>query len=405
MTDPRRLSDSDTELGKALQSAMKLECAPEEERATGDALKKRLAFERGRWSPAWRWALAGAAALILTFIGVRTWRGFQQAPALVENPLPTSSPGQHIIAGVGQFDYEPSAKVSFDDRSTERRITVRRGLFKARVDKQEPTRPVVVATPHLEITVLGTRFDVRVEAGETHVELFEGAIRVASPWRTIELKGASAIASTDERLTKSAEEPEPALPDAPLEAPAPLPRKIRPLVPTLAPASPEPSPAPKSEPSGAVGECQLLESTQERLDCLKKLSVGGGAVAEAALYNLGLLQRGSSGAGGLVALATFADLERRFPKSLLAPEAAMRRVELLKQRGDLAGAIAAAKEFERYFPGEPRRFQGMLVRAELLCESSKNAPELEALLEELRAHGDTATKRATEKLRGSCGAR
>jgi ferric-dicitrate binding protein FerR (iron transport regulator) len=59
-----------------------------------------------------------------------------------------------------------------------KRIGVTQGRVAAQVARQPADRPLVIATPHAEVKVLGTRLSVGVSPGSTRVEVSEGRVRV-----------------------------------------------------------------------------------------------------------------------------------------------------------------------------------------------------------------------------------
>ncbi len=76
-----------------------------------------------------------------------------------------------------RIDLGPETKVeAFLERSG-KRVLVASGTLTAQVQPQPRGRPMVLATPHAEITVLGTQFAVTVEAEGTRVDVLEGRVR------------------------------------------------------------------------------------------------------------------------------------------------------------------------------------------------------------------------------------
>jgi ferric-dicitrate binding protein FerR (iron transport regulator) len=71
----------------------------------------------------------------------------------------------------------PDSKVeAFLERSGKRLLVVS-GSVTAQVAPQPKGRPLVLATPHAEVTVIGTQFAVRVEADRTRLDVLEGRVR------------------------------------------------------------------------------------------------------------------------------------------------------------------------------------------------------------------------------------
>jgi hypothetical protein len=187
------------------------------------------------------------------------------------------------------------------------RIRLERGRMLAHVAPRAPDEPFAIATPHLDVVVVGTRFSVTVEGAVTTVAVEHGRVRVERAGHSVLLDAGQTLRSDDPRL-----------------APAP----------TL---------APPSEPA-----CSTSGDQSQRRECLARAARGDGLRAQNALLALGLLERqlGDHAA----ALGRFREHERRHPRSVLAPEVALALVQTLMLEGRAGAARAAAEDYARRFP-------------------------------------------------------
>ncbi len=322
----------------------------------------------------------------------------------------------YVLPGIGTFELRaPSgeslpSELVMEELPHERRLRLGRGELRAFVQRQSPERPVVLQSPHLRIVVLGTRFDLNVDRVETSVELIEGTVRVESALGQVMLYSGERILSSDARLnpipSARRDFAESALPAPGLAAPSPDPRThphparagvgraARPSRQQLA-LAPAPAPA-------RVADCEQLADSDEREECLARLSQGEGFAAQNALYSLGIRQLAQGAGGEPRALGYFTELSRRFPSGVLAPEAYLRRLELLRKAERSAEALAVAEAFAANFPSDPRTEGIALVRLELTCRQHGLTEGALRLIERLEFAVDPALRSAASRLREEC---
>lgn len=80
-----------------------------------------------------------------------------------------------------QLSLNTATRVKLDYNDALRRIVLYDGeiLLDSGVDRRNVPRPLVVDTVHGRVTALGTRFSVRSVGGQTQVDVFAGAVRLA----------------------------------------------------------------------------------------------------------------------------------------------------------------------------------------------------------------------------------
>jgi ferric-dicitrate binding protein FerR (iron transport regulator) len=76
-----------------------------------------------------------------------------------------------------RIEVRPGSVVRLEEAAGAR-VVVRGGAVSARVERQPPNRPMVFATPHVEVAVLGTRLALAVGSESSHVEVREGRVRM-----------------------------------------------------------------------------------------------------------------------------------------------------------------------------------------------------------------------------------
>lgn len=125
------------------------------------------------------WAIAATVALLALLGGALWW----SQPAVVEAP-----PGEHLthqlpdgseaeLSGGSTLSYRRGFTVLPFIPEQERTVSAEGEIF---FDVEEGERPFAVETFNARIEVLGTRFNVQAEAGETRVTLAEGRVRLAA---------------------------------------------------------------------------------------------------------------------------------------------------------------------------------------------------------------------------------
>ena len=229
------------------------------------------------------------------------------------------------IGGRGELEVASDAKLVVPSEAElaahhPLRIRLERGRVEARVEPRAPDEPFAIATPHLEVVVVGTRFSVAVEAAVTTVTVEHGRVRVEKAGRSVLLDAGQTLRSDDARLD-----------------PAPL------------------SASPSKARCGSAGDPPL------RRACLARAAGGSGLEAQNALLSLGLLERELGDRPA--ALARFREYQRRHPRGVLAPEVALALVQTLMREGQPAEARAAAEDYARRFPGDTATAQRLRALA------------------------------------------
>lgn len=137
-----------------------------------------LAAKAGRGFAWWRWVAAPTAAIALFVIaGVATWsvfstdgREFETAVGSRETvPLPDGS----------RIELNTDSRVHVAVSDSVRQVKLERGEAYFEIAK-DPEHPFVVEAGDQRITVLGTKFSVRLDGAAVRVAVTEGRVRVES---------------------------------------------------------------------------------------------------------------------------------------------------------------------------------------------------------------------------------
>jgi hypothetical protein len=189
------------------------------------------------------------------------------------------------------------------------RIRVELGRVLARVGPRAADEPFTIATPHLDVVVVGTRFSVAVDPAVTTVAVEHGRVRVEKAGHSLLLDAGQTLRSDDARLMAA------------------------------------PSATSPSEPA-----CAAADDPPGRRECLARAAAGNGLSAQNALLSLGLLERELGNRSA--ALARFREYQLRHPRGVLAPEVVLALVQTLMLDGQSARARAAADDYARRFPAD-----------------------------------------------------
>lgn len=165
--------------------------------------------------------------------GVFLRRGSRRIPAERGTAVSLGDAVQVPPVGSASLSYPDSTRLDLGSGTALRfvggdagkRIFLSWGALTAEVTGQPAGRPMVIATPHAEAKVTGTRFTLEVEVGSTRLEVTKGRVRLtrmgdgasvdvtAGHWATV--KAGEALVARSLRET-------PAEPAAPAEEPAPI---------------------------------------------------------------------------------------------------------------------------------------------------------------------------------------
>jgi hypothetical protein len=235
--------------------------------------------------------------------------------------------------GNAEVELEPNSVLTVDRRQ---RASIDRGRASLAVEHQPPGRHFSIGAGPCLISVLGTKFHVRVAGKNVGVDVDEGTVEVWSHGRKYTVGPGDSWTSPGPGARLAMREP------AQTKAPTP---RLR------------PSPPPVMPDSGLFREAQTALAgghPQQALDILEVAARGQGPEAENAAYEVGWLLRDR-----LVrprqALAAWDRYRTRFPRGLLRAETDLSVLETMLMLGDATGALAEAKAFLALHPTNERR--------------------------------------------------
>ena len=241
------------------------------------------------------------------------------------------------LAGNTEVDLEPSSVFSLD---RENRPSIDKGRVSLSVPRQKPGHHfTLTAGPYL-ISVLGTRFQVRVAGDSVGVDVEEGVVEVSRGARKVKVQAGEAWTSPSGASARSRVV------------------RARERLAAVAPAEPPP-PAP---PPSSVAADQLRQAhvalaeghPQKALEILEVLARGMGPTAENAAYEVGKILRYDL-KRPRQALAAWYRYRARFPYGMLRAETDISIVDALLVVGDKNGALAEANAFLARYPDNERR--------------------------------------------------
>jgi transmembrane sensor len=272
------------------------------------------------------------------------------AEAVPASPLPEQvvldeaerAPGHVVRTGVGErarVALGGGAEAELDENSAitwdkQHRPAVEQGSARLSVPHQPPGwRFSVTAGPYV-VTVVGTKFEVRVASRTVGVEVTEGVVEV---WR----------GSHSTRLVAGDAWHGPLSPD---DA-------------STAQPAPKQSKAHSTAPRAKIQTDQHLLDAQaalqagnvnKALDILNRAAQGNGPAAENAAYELGRITRYDLN-HPRQAVALWEKYRTRFPSGLLRTETDLSIVETLSHVGEVHAALAEAEAFLARHPDSERR--------------------------------------------------
>ncbi len=136
----------------------------------------RRAFLRSGWTG---YGLAAAALIVLAFLGTEAWRA-RSAPATALAAIESvAGPEQVVAITLSDGSYvrlAQGAHLGFPAAAGRREVTLEGRAFFAVSPSSEP---FTVRTGAGEVTVLGTRFELRADGDGLRVVVVEGAVQVA----------------------------------------------------------------------------------------------------------------------------------------------------------------------------------------------------------------------------------
>lgn len=133
----------------------------------------------------WPWIpvlMLAAGALVLALL-LANWRMFEPSP---ETQVATAIGERRSLAldDGSQVEVNTDSQLHARLESDVRQVRLNRGeaLFTVAHD---PGRPFIVTAGNVEVRAIGTRFDVRLDEGETRVSLFEGGVEISMSGRPL----------------------------------------------------------------------------------------------------------------------------------------------------------------------------------------------------------------------------
>jgi transmembrane sensor len=265
------------------------------------------------------------------------------------------------LGGGAVADLDENSAITWD---SQHRPSVERGTAHLSVPHQPPGwRFSVTAGPYV-VTVVGTKFDVRLANHTVEVDVSEGIVEV---WRGSHSTRLAAGDSWHGPLNP--EDPQPRV------APAPLAFEEKKGEPAQSTFDKGES---KLEPhaSHGVQEAQAAlraGDTQRALDILTRAAQGSGPAAENAAYALGHMMRYNLD-HPRQAVALWDKYRTRFPSGLLRIEADLSIVETLAQVGDARAALSEADAFVARYPNSERRLDVQRLAERLRASQAASNP-------------------------------
>jgi ferric-dicitrate binding protein FerR (iron transport regulator) len=289
------------------------------------------------------------------------------APPEVQ-PLPARAPaGGALTTGPGErvrhrlvrgVDAELSPRTALVPGDEQAPPEVRVGRVRFSVPHQPPGQRYSVRAGAFEVVVLGTVFDVAVEASGVGVSVSNGTVEVreAGSPRTL------ARLTPGEQWSSEVEAP--ATPPAAL----PAPRASAPL------RKPQPHPRRVAAVAGREAERTLDQAGELRrrdprraLAMYRRMLAAGGPLAEIAQYEIGVIEDEDL-RDPRQAVVTWDRYRTRYPGGLLRTEADLSVIEALSRTGERGRALAEAREFLTRHPNSERRSEVARLAGDLTRE-------------------------------------
>jgi hypothetical protein len=253
--------------------------------------------------------------------------------------------------GGTEVDLEPSSAFSLDRRN---QPAVDKGRVSVSVPRQKPGHHFALQAGPYTITVIGTKFHVRVAGDSVGVDVDEGVVEVSRGNRVVKVQAGEFWNSPP--------------------APEPHSRAHVTRVPehvAMLASTPASTPATATTPVGIVGtaaepsavasdqfrqaQAALAERHPQRaLEILEGLARGQGPSAENAAYEVGRILRYHL-MHPRQALAAWYRYRARFPQGMLRAETDMSIIDALLVVGDKSGALGEAESFLARHPDSERR--------------------------------------------------
>jgi FecR protein len=243
-----------------------------------------------------------------------------------------------LVGGSVQVDLEPNTVLSVDRKQ---RAVIERGRVRLAVPKQPAGKHFAIRAGRYVISVIGTKFRVRVAGDNVAVDVDEGVVEVLRGHHKERILAGDLWNSPPEQhRATSRRGADLALVDSAARHPM--------LRPTRPPAMPSSGPFPEVKAALAEGH------PQHALDILEVAARGDGPEAEVAAYEAGWVLRDRLSRPQL-ALSAWDRYRKRFPRGLLRAETDLSVIETMLMLRDGRAALAEATAFLDRHPGSERR--------------------------------------------------
>jgi len=263
------------------------------------------------------------------------------------------------LGGGAVAELSENSAVTWD---TQHRPSIEQGTASLSVPHQPPGwRFSVTAGPYV-VTVVGTKFNVKVGGRTVGVEVSEGIVEVWRGSRSTRLVAGDAWHGPlypDDSATQPPSGSSlagPAASATPSVARTAAPSE-RPQAAAVASSAPLVSNKPLASTSRGLREAQAAlqaGDVNRAADILSHAAQGSGLAAENAAYELARITRYNLGRPRQ-AVALWDRYRTRFPSGLLRAEADLSIVDTLSQLGEVGAALAEAKAFLSRHPNSERR--------------------------------------------------
>ena len=265
------------------------------------------------------------------------------------------------LGGGAVAEMDENSAITWDNQH---RPAIERGTARLSVPHQPPGwRFSVTAGPYL-VTVVGTKFDVRIADHTVGVEVNEGVVEV---WR----------GSQSTRLVAGDSWSGPLFPEEVQPRLAPAPAGLGQKAERAQVVPEKPAAGPEVYVSRPVQEARAalrLGESERAVVILTRAAHGTGPAAENAAYELGRVMRYNLKRPRM-AVALWDKYRTRFPSGLLRAEADLSIVETLSQLGDVRAALAEADAFVARYPQSERRFEVERLAARLRAAEPTTDPK------------------------------
>jgi hypothetical protein len=255
-----------------------------------------------------------------------------------------------------EVDLEPSSVFSLDRQN---RPSIDKGRVRLSVPRQKPGHHFSLRAGPYAISVLGTKFQVRVAGDSVGVDVEEGVVEVSRGARVVRVEAGEAWTS----------------PSGTEAAARPRVVRARERLAAVAPVAAESVPQSNQAVADQFRQAQVALSEghpQKALELLESLARGLGPAAENAAYEVGKILRYDL-KRPRQALAAWYRYRTRFPHGMLRAETDISIVDALLVVGDKSGALAEADAFLSRYPDSERRGELTRIVQELRGESREQS--------------------------------